>query len=83
MAAVAPGLPEEEQRRLVEAGPKEAWQEGAGAARACGGVRAGEVGVVAACRVYEREKENAGGEGIALLWVATSGLEDAIAALST
>ena len=77
-AAAVAGLPR--ARRLVEAGPKEALRS-VRELRAPATPPLGRFGVVAACGVCERGKENAGGEGITLLWVATSGLEDAIAAL--
>ena len=87
-AAALAGLPREEQRRIVEAGPKEAAQrmrELRGDATPAAGKRPspGSFGVMAACGVRGGAEPGtpAGGEAVTLLWVATKGLGQAVEAL--
>jgi hypothetical protein len=77
-AAAVAGLPEAEQKRLVEAGPKEALRrvrEMRGGRE--GAPELGKFGVVAA----ERGTLAGSREAVTLLWVATAGIAAAVEAL--
>jgi ParB-like chromosome segregation protein Spo0J len=86
-AAALAGLPREEQRRIVEAGPKEAARRarelrGEAAPEAGRQASPGSFGVMA-CGVRGGAEPGApaGGEAVTLLWVATKGLGQAVEAL--